>query len=276
LPGVRGETDENENAMSDVFIHRNRSYGSDPVQNGDLFLPVTSDAKPAVVVLVHGGFWSMPYDKSLMEKLALDLQRRGFAVWNIEYRRLDAPGSGWPGEFEDVANAVDHLTTFVRDGIALDLDRVASVGHSAGGHFALWIAGRHHIANGQPGASPRVTVKAAVGQAPVPDLIRGQATHVGHGVVEQLMGGPPSKFPERYAAASPRALLPLGVPQLVVHGDADRIVPLELSRLYVEEAKAVHDTVTLDVLPGVGHFEHIDPTTIAWEPVLPFLKKTLA
>ena len=261
--------------MSDTFIRRNLRYGSDPAQNGDLFLPSPTDAKPPVVVLVHGGFWSLPYDKSLMEKLALDLQQRGFAVWNIEYRRLDAPGSGWPGEFQDVADAVDHLTTFEKDGIALDLDRVASVGHSAGGHFSLWIAGRHHIAKGEPGSSPRVRIKAAVGQAPVPDLIRGQATGVGHGVVERLLGGPPSQYAERYAAASPRALLPLGVPQLIVHGDADRIVPLELSRLYVEEARAVHDSIAFDVLPGIGHFEHIDPTTIAWAPVVPFLQRQL-
>ncbi len=261
--------------VSDSPIHRNVSYGSDPVQNGDLFLP-SGVRKPPVVVLVHGGFWSMPYDKSLMEKLAGDLQQHGFAVWNIEYRRLDAPGSGWPGEFQDVADAVDHLTAFAKDGIELDLSRVASVGHSAGGHFALWIAGRHHIAAGQPGASPRVTVKAAVGQAPVPDLVRGFDTNVGHGVVKTLMGGSPEDVAQRYAAGSPRALLPLGVRQLIVHGDADHIVPLDLSKHYVDEARAVHDAIRLEVLPGVGHFEHIDPSTAAWAPVVPFLKTTLA
>jgi acetyl esterase/lipase len=255
-------------------VHRDESYGAHAVQNGDLYLPAAI-AKPPVVVLVHGGFWSMPYDKSLMEKLAFDLAHRGYAVWNIEYRRLGAEGGGWPGEFQDVAAAVDHLTTLAQRGIALDLERVVSVGHSAGGHFALWIAGRHHIAHGQPGASPRVRVRAAVGQAPVPDLVDGEGTSVGGGVVDRLLGGTPAQYPERYAAASPRALLPLGVPQLIVHGDADHIVPLTLSQAYVAAARAVHEHVTLDVLPGVGHFEHIDPTSVAWAPVVPFLDRVL-
>jgi acetyl esterase/lipase len=260
--------------MSDPVRHPNLAYGSDPVQNGDLYLPAAI-AKPPVVVLVHGGFWSMPYDKSLMEKLAYDLARRGYAVWNIEYRRLGAEGGGWPGEFHDVAAAVDHLTTFAQRGIVLDLERVVSVGHSAGGHFALWIAGRHHIAHGFPGASPRVRVRAAVGQAPVPDLVDGEGKSVGSGVVDRLLGGTPAQVPERYAAASPRALLPLGVPQLIVHGDADHIVPLALSQAYVDAARGVHEHVTLDVLPGVGHFEHIDPTSVAWAPVVPFLDRVL-
>jgi acetyl esterase/lipase len=260
--------------MSEPTAHTNLAYGSDPVQNGDLYLPVAAHRAP-VVVLVHGGFWTMPYDKELMTPLALDLASRGYAAWNIEYRRLGAEGGGWPGEFEDVANAVDHLVKLERDGMPLDLARVASVGHSAGGHFALWIAGRHHIAKGQPGASPHVHVKAAVGQAPVPDLVRGEATGVGRGVVDTLLGGPPSQFPERYAAASPRALLPLGVPQLIVHGDADHIVPLDLSRAYTADAKAAHDSIELNVLPGIGHFEHLDPKGVAWAPVIPFLNRVL-
>jgi acetyl esterase/lipase len=260
--------------MSDPITHLDQPYGPVDVQNGDLYLPAEVK-KPPVVVLVHGGFWTMPYDKHLMDKLALDLVAHGYAVWNIEYRRLEAPGGGWPGEFEDVAAAVDHLTTFGKAGIELDLARVATVGHSAGGHFALWIAGRHHIKSGEPGAAPKVHVKAAVGQAPVPDLVLGQATGVGHGVVDRLLGGPPATFPDRYAAASPRALLPLGVPQLIVHGDADRIVPLDLSRAYLADARAAHETIDLIVLPGVGHFEHIDPTTVAWAPVVPFLDRTL-
>ncbi len=260
--------------MSEPTIHPSLSYGTGPAQNGDLYLPAGAHKAP-VVVLVHGGFWTMPYDKGLMTPLALDLAARGYAAWNIEYRRLGADGGGWPGEFEDVANAVDHLHALEKSGMALDLGRVASVGHSAGGHFALWIAGRHHIAKGQPGAEPRVRMKAAVGQAPVPDLVRGEAIGVGRGVVDRLLGGPPTEFPERYAAASPRALLPLGVPQLIVHGDADQIVPLELSRAYAADAKMAHDKIELKVLPAIGHFEHLDPKGVAWAPVVPFLDRVL-
>ena len=260
--------------MSEPTIHLNLAYGSDSAQNGDLYLPAAAHDVP-VVVLVHGGFWTMPYDKGLMTQLALDLANRGYAAWNIEYRRIGADGGGWPGEFEDVANAVDHLRKLAHDGMSLDLERVASVGHSAGGHFALWIAGRHHIAKGEPGAEPRVRVKAAVGQAPVPDLVRGEAIGVGRGVIDRLLGGPPTEFAQRYAVASPRALLPLGVPQLIVHGDADQIVPLELSRAYTADAKMAHDAIELKVLPAIGHFEHLDPKGVAWAPVVAFLDRVL-
>ena len=87
-----------------------------------------------------------------MTPLARDLAARGFAAWNIEYRRVGQEGGGWPGTLEDVAAAADAVPGL--DGV--DPSRVVTVGHSAGGHLALWLAARHRIAAGAPGAEPRL------------------------------------------------------------------------------------------------------------------------
>jgi acetyl esterase/lipase len=221
-------------------------YGQDEGQEGDLHLP--GRRRPAVVCLLHGGFWRMPHGREQMTPIAEDLASRGFAVWNLEYRRLGTPGAGWPGTLEDVADGIEHLD--------LDLDRVTVVGHSAGGHLALWSAAR-------PGprgaASPRVRVAAAIGLAPIADLARAYESGVGGEAVAELIGGAPGRYPERFRAASPVEMLPLGIRQLLLHGTADHAVPIELSRRYARMASAAGDDVELVELPGAGHMDFLDP-----------------
>jgi acetyl esterase/lipase len=257
--------------MSKFRVLFDQAYGADAAQVGDLYLP-DSPSPAAVICLLHGGFWRMPYARDQLTPMARDLAGRAYAVWNLEYRRLGAPGGGWPGTLADVAAGIDHLAGFVAEDIALDLKRVVTIGHSAGGHLALWAAGRHHIVGGEPGAQPRVRVHAAVGQAPVADLVRAHELALSGDVAAELLGGTPSQVPERYAAASPRALLPLGVPQLIVHGTADDIVPIEISRGYAAAAREQDDTIEFRELPGVGHFEHIDIAAPAWTVVVDWLK----
>jgi acetyl esterase/lipase len=113
-------------------------YGPSDSHVGDLYLPAA--VSPPVVCLLHGGFWRMPFGRDEFSPVAIDLATRGFAVWNIEYRRLGVPGGGWPGTLQDVAAAIDHLAALAAGGTALDLDQVTVVGHSAGGQLALWSA----------------------------------------------------------------------------------------------------------------------------------------
>lgn len=232
-------------------------YGPAPGQEGDLHLP--DRAHPPVVVLLHGGFWTMPWGREQMTAVADDLAARGFAVWNLEYRRLGAPDAGWPGTLMDVATGVDHLAQLAADGVHLDLDRVVVAGHSAGGHLALWCAARRRL---RAGPSP-VRVALAVGLAPIADLARAAALRVGGDVVAEFLGGLPGRVPERYRVASPMEMLPLGVEQLILHGTADDAVPIELSRRYAEAARAAGDTVELVELPGMGHMEYLDPASDA-------------
>jgi acetyl esterase/lipase len=243
-------------------------YGDDPSQVGELYLPDGDQPTPVVVVL-HGGFWRDRYDRHLMDDLCADLSARGLAAWNLEYRRLGS-GGGWPATFEDVAAGIDHLAEL---DAPLQLDCVSAVGHSAGGHLALWAAGRHRLPEGQPGATPRVHVRRTVSQAGVTDVAEASRLGLSNGVADELLGAPARDVPELVALTSPRALLPLGVSQLVIHGGDDDTVPARISSDYAAAAWAAgDDRVALIVLPEQGHFEHIDPREQAWHTAAAWLE----
>jgi acetyl esterase/lipase len=230
-------------------------YGDHPDQVANLHLPAREGGPWAGVVLVHGGFWGERWDRTLMTPLAIDLARRGYAAWNVEFRRVGQDGGGWPGTLEDVDNAVDALG----DVPEVDPERVVAVGHSAGGHLALWLAARR---------SARVRLRAAISLAGVVDLERAHRDGLGDAAIARFLGGDPEEVPDRYAAASPASLLPLGVPHLLVHGARDEIVPVTLSRSYAEAARAAGDDAELVELPGADHFDVIDPQHEAWAVVV--------
>lgn len=244
-------------------------YGPAASQVGDLHLPKAKH--PPVIVLVHGGFWRLPYGYDQMTPLAVDLTRRGYAAWNLEYRRIGEPGGGWPNTLKDVSIGIDHLAKLKAAGADLDLARVVSVGHSAGGHLALWAAGPRRLEAGDP--APRVKVAAAVGQSPAADLLRVYELGCSNRVALELTGGTPAEYPERYRNASPRALLPMGVPQLIVHGGKDDVVIPDIGREYAEAARKAGDPCDYVEFPGIGHFEHLDPKGVAWKAVVNWLEK---
>jgi acetyl esterase/lipase len=259
------------------FLARGRShrYGPHPSQRADLYLPAGPGPHP-VIVLIHGGSWQKRYGKIFTRALAGDLRRRGFAVWNIEYRRVGA-GGGWPNTFADVAAAIDQLA--VLSDPRLDLNRVTFVGHSAGGQLALWAAGRPNLPADAPGTldgSPRVRPHRVVSLAGVADLTEAYRRWHG-GVVRELMGGSPEDVPERYAAGDPMRLLPLEMPVLIVHGVRDETVSIELSRGYAEAARAAGGEVELVEIAGeVGHRAHLDPRSAAWAAVVERLEDPAA
>lgn len=244
-------------------------YGDAPSQYAELHSPAgaAGAAGLPVVVLVHGGFWRAAYDLTLMHPLSADLAERGYAAWNVEYRRVGEPGGGWTGTFQDVAAAVDRLAD-VFPAYGLDTGRIAVVGHSAGGHLALWCAARHRLPPQAPGAPARIRPRAVVSQAGVADLRSADAEGLGEHAVEALLGGHAGEVSDRYAVTSPRDLLPLGVPQLLVHGDADDRVPLAQSREYAAAARASGDRVELVEVRGADHFDVIAPAHEAWTTVV--------
>ena len=246
-------------------------YGDHPDQVANLHLPASAAGPHPCVVLVHGGFWRERWDRTLMTPLALDLVRRGLAAWNLEYRRVGQDGGGWPGTLLDVAAGIDALA----DVPELDASRVVVVGHSAGGQLALWTAARTRLPAGAPGAGPRVVPLAVVSQAGVCDLAAGARDGLGAGAVQELMGGDPDEMTERYGVASPAQLLPLGAPQLLVHGLRDDVVPLSQSRSYAGAARAAGDAVEL-LEPDADHFDVIDPGHPAWRIVAARLPALLA
>lgn len=240
------------------------AYGTATEHFGDLRLPSDGSGPHPVVVALHGGYWRARYDLGYMGHVCAALTAAGVATWNVEYRRLGNPGGGWPGTLLDVAQATDVLRALA-DQYTLDLTRVVAVGHSAGGQLACWLAGRQRIpAGSEVGAANPLPLRGAVSLAGVLDLRRGFELRLSDDAVRLLLGGSPSDHPDRYDAASPIELLPLGVRQVVIHGTDDENVPYEISQRYYDAARAAGDAVDLLTLPGAGHFEVVDPRSREW------------
>lgn len=211
-----------------------------------------------MVVLLHGGFWHRPWGLDLMSGVARDLAGAGLAVWNLEYRRVGEPGGGWPGTFDEIRAGFDALAR-LPEAAGLDLSSVAAAGHSAGGHLVLWLA-----AERGPGSPGPVALSRATGLAAVTDLRAAWQRDVGGSAVEALLGGPPHRHSDRYSLASPIERLPTGAGVLLVHGERDRVVPADFSRLYAEQGQRAGDEVSLLVVPRTGHMDVIDPRSRAW------------
>ncbi|MER5456343.1 alpha/beta hydrolase fold domain-containing protein [Micromonospora sp. NPDC002389] len=246
-------------------VHQHRSpavrvaYGAHADQWGELRLPTADTARPVpVAVLLHGGFWRSYWGADLMDALAVDLAERGYAAWNVEYRRPDL--HGWDATTADVAAALAVLPV-VTDAGALDLDQIVVLGHSAGGQLALRAAA--DLAD--PASAPRVAL--AVSLAGVLDLAEADGRQLGDGAVSAALGGTPTTVPERYAAGDPMARLPIGVPTLLVQGAGDSPDLVDINRRYAVAARAAGDELTHLELPG-DHFDVIGPGSAIWQATM--------
>lgn len=226
-------------------------------------------AAAAVVVLLHGGFWRAEWDRVHIRPLADGLAERGAVVLTPEYRRTGAPGGGWPGTFDDVAAALDAVPRLASEVGATAASGVTFVGHSAGGHLALWGAGRSRLPTASRWYAPLdYPVAGVVGLAAVGDLVWTADADLDDGAAVALVGGSTAQVPHRYALADPMRLLPLGVRLALLHGTVDRNVPVEMTRAFASAAEAAGDAVRLRILDGVEHFALIDPLSSAWREVV--------
>ena len=237
-------------------------YGSHFHQFADLLAPGAGAGPFPVAVVLHGGFWREQHTLDLTDDLARDLAARGWAAWNVEYRRVgEVSGGGYPVTLEDVAAAIDALAHL---DAPLDLERVVAIGHSAGGQLALWAAAR---------PDPAVRLAGVVSQAGVHDLREADRLGLGEGATADFMGGHADAAPDAYSDASQIERVPLGVPVLLVHGEADERVPASMSSSYAEAARAAGDEVDVALRPGEDHFVHLDVGGGAWGDVVGWLRR---
>jgi len=254
------------------------AYGDLPDQFGELFLPTQQPTAPnglyPTIVLLHGGCWRDRFGLGQLGQMARRLSQTGIAVWSLEYRRINAEidqsddvRGGWPMTFHDVAAGADHLRDLAVEH-KLDLDSVVAVGHSAGGHLALWLGARHRLpVEAELYTEDPLPLRGVVSLAGIPDLAVAQAEEICSGAPAQLMGGLPDEMAERYTQGSPQALLPLGIRHCHLVGREDEIVPAGYLRRCVAQAQELGDRAQLHILPYAAHFEVIHADSETWAAV---------
>ena len=237
-------------------------YGDNEFQEGDLYVP---NQKPiAVICFFHGGFWRMPYGREQLTSISINFAKKGFAVWNIEYRRMGADGGGWHGTLDDAITSINHLVLLKEKHQSLNLSKIIIAGHSAGGHLVFW-------------CSKKLEIKpyALIGLAPIIDLEKAFIAEAGDNSVSALLQGSPSERPERYAMYSPIKMVPIGVRQLIIHGNQDEYLPVEWSRNYVTSSRDAGDNIDYIEIDGGGHMDYLDPYGEATSKLYEWILKTV-
>ncbi|QCP14877.1 alpha/beta hydrolase [Pseudoduganella umbonata] len=239
------------------------AYGDAPSQFVELFLPPGEGPFP-VAVLIHGGCWTVQYGGiAQMGSMAGALAAQGIAVWNIEYRRHDEEGGGYPGTYRDVAAAVDLLRSEPR----VDLQRIVIVGHSAGGHLAQWAASRHRLPRWSPAwTDDPLPIPSVISLGGLADL-RNQAALIRSSCereTAQLAGVPSAARPDVFADTSPAEMLPAGIRTVLIHGERDTVSPPSVGEAYAHRARAAGDAAETIVLPGTGHYDEVAACSPCW------------
>jgi acetyl esterase/lipase len=253
------------------------AYGAAPSQFVELFRPAGKGPFP-VAVLIHGGCWTVQFGGiTQMRNMASDLAAQGIAVWNVEYRRYDEPGGGYPGMYQDVAAAVDRLRQEAAAS-QLDLTRVVAVGHSAGGHLAQWAASRHKLPSWSPAwVKEPLAIPQVISLGGLADL-RLQATLIKSSCerdTEQLAGQPSAQRPDVFLDTSPAEMLPAKIHTVLIHGEHDTVSPLSTGEAYAQRARVAGDTASVVLLPGGSHYDEVAASSPSWKIVSAEIRKAL-
>lgn len=282
-------------AIPGVPPSRSVSYGDHGDQVMDIYLPEPSRGGSAgpwpVALLLHGGCWRSQVTRTYFGQFARALAEHGIASCNVEYRRLGS-GGGLRETFEDVAAAAEAVGAMAgtpaepgveegvepntRTAVPLDLDRVIAVGHSAGGHLALWLAARGHLPASAPGATERpLAIRGVLALAGIPDLAAAHAQGICDGAVAELLGGDPHEAQNALAWSSPAELPPTPAPHVHLVGELDTVVPPAYLEDCVARMRSRGQDTRLKTLPGSGHMEPVVAGAPPWADVLAAIQHLL-
>lgn len=247
------------------------AYGDDPLNVVDIWRPKGKGPHPAVI-MIHGGCWLTDVaERDIMNWIADDLRKDGIGVWNIEYRGVDRAGGGYPGSYRDVGQAADLFATRGPE-FGFDTSKRIAIGHSAGGHLALWLAQRPALPKDSPIRSAHpISLDAAISQAGIPDLRQGEALP-GHPCGDK---GARLMAAGHYAETSPQEMPLTDTPQYLFNTSADWVAPYAYGAAYRDAMAQRGKAVVLTQTEGEGHVEHIAPEGKTWALQKALIKRLL-
>lgn len=228
----------------------NISYGSDPLQKMDVYLPEDrSITTTKVIFLIHGGAWSSG-DKSGSNPIVDTLKRRlpSYAIININYRLSNGITNLFPTQEQDVSAAVNFI--YNKRAEYLITDKFVLAGESAGGHLSLLQAYKN---------TTPVKIKAVVSFFGPTDLtamynnyIATSNTTLSTGLA-QVIGATPTTNAAIYTNSSPSNFLSGAVPTIFFHGSNDPLVsPTQSSNIY-QALLTANIASSYTLYPGLGH-----------------------
>jgi len=243
-------------------------YGPEEPQFGELSVPEEGKGPFPIVVFIHGGCWLSAYNLDYLSAVCRDLVNEGFAVWAPEYRRVGDEGGGYPNTFADVQKSLEHLRELAQM-YPIDAQNIILMGHSAGGHLALWLANQKNLSPNHPLFQKNpLPIKGVIALAGITDLA--SYDKVGNdcsSAVARLMGGKPEELSQQYRENSPVFTVPNHIPTRLIHGDRDNIVPIAQSETYADAASKNGDDVRVVRIEGGGHFDMVYPHSAAWQTI---------
>jgi acetyl esterase/lipase len=264
-------------ALSGPEPNERLAYGRAPSQYVELFTPPGAGPFP-VVLLLHGGCWIQEFGGIVqMRNLAGALRRHGIAVWNVEYRRLDEDGGGYPGTYQDAAAALNLLLAQAPTH-RLDSQRLVVMGHSAGGHLAQWLAGRGRLPQNSVLFEPHAfAIRNVIALGSIGDLRHRTGTlRDTCGIdIAKLTGRPSAVRTDVYADTSPAELMPNGSHTVLINGALDHVSPPQTALDYAARARQAGDSIETIVLPHASHFDEVSASSPAWAAIFPVIQRAV-
>lgn len=242
----------NPTTTAEATSFKNVKYGSDPLQDMDVYLPGgRSTTSTKVIVMIHGGSWSSG-DKTELDQFVDSLKRRlpDYAIFNINYRLSAAPLNTFPTQENDVKAAMNFI--FNKKTEYAVSDRWVLMGVSAGGHLALLQGYKYNTP-----VVPKAIVSYS-GPTDLNDMFTNPAG--GNPLISALMasviGKSPAQDPQLYITSSPVTYISAtSPPTLLLHGDVDPLVSPQQPALARAKLQAAGVTNQYVLYNGTAHID---------------------
>lgn len=245
--------------MNDPYFICTENYGKDKYQSGDLYIP---NVKPkAIVCLLHGGFWKMPYDKNQLSSVSEKLANIKYAVWNIEYRRTGYLNTSYIQILDDVVESINFIIELEKKYKLLSNRPIYIVGHSAGGCLSLWLKNSNRL---------KINPRAFIGLVPIINLIKSYEREDRRQFILDFIGDSPKGSKQLYD----KMALKFTGNQIVMHGSNDEILPV--NEVYeLKDIIEAADSNEFILIKNGKHMDFCDSESLSINTLIEWFEKDI-